>query len=318
MTRRVRGVFIGSDGLRAGWKFSIFVALALILITVLIPLAFRIVPRPKSQQQPTLATALAIEWVQAFGALLATALMARWIDRKPWGYFGLPFSSALRSSFWLGAASGFGLLALQLELMHIGGWFHFGSLAMHGVSILKYGVLWGLVFLATGLFEESFLRGYPQRVLTNGMRFWPAAVLLSVIFGAAHISNQGENRFGIFMVFVDGLVMSFSLWRTGNLWFAVGNHAAWDWAETFFFGTPNSGLRPSHALLSPSFSGPPLLSGGTAGPEGSVFVLLSEMLIVIFVAVLYPTRKYACTKPRRRTQMEQPEQSDATKNIAQF
>lgn len=302
----MRGIFIGPDGLRAGWKFSIFVALSLILIAVFMPLAFRIVPRPKPHQPPALPTALALEWVQACGALVATALMARWIDKKPWGYFGLPVAQALRSSFWLGAVSGFGVLALQLEIMQLGGWFHFGSLALHGISILKYGLLWGLVFVGTGLFEESFLRGYPQRVLTNGMGFWAAAMLLSAIFGAGHISNQGENWFGIFMVFIDGLVMSFSLWRTGNLWFAVGNHAAWDWAETFFFGTPNSGIRPSHALLAPSFSGPQLLSGGSAGPEGSLFVLVSELLIVIFVALWYPTRKYACTKPGRGTQMDQP------------
>jgi membrane protease YdiL (CAAX protease family) len=262
------------------------------IIVGLAQVAFRFVPRPGPRQQPDLPAALAIEVVQAVAVLLTTALMAKFIDKKPWRYFGLPIAKAFQSAFWVGALSGFATLALQLELMHFGGWFNFGALALHGGSILKYGFLWSLVFLLTGLFEESFLRGYPQRVLTNGMRFWPAAILLSAIFGAGHISNPGENYFGLVMVFIDGIVMSVSLWRTGNLWFAVGNHAAWDWAETFFFGTPNSGLRPSHALLSPSFSGPPLLSGGTDGPEGSVLVLVSEMLVVILVAVLYPRRRY--------------------------
>ena len=51
--------------------------------------------------------------------LVATAIMAKWIDRKPWGYFGIPISKAFRSSFWTGAAIGVGVLALQLETMHV-------------------------------------------------------------------------------------------------------------------------------------------------------------------------------------------------------
>ena len=79
---------------------------------------------------------------------------------------------------------------------------------------------------------------------------------------------------------------------TGNLWFAIGNHAAWDWGETFLFGTPNSGLRGQHVLMNPSFHGPTLLSGGTDGPEGSVLVLLSEGLIVVLVAIIYRRRRF--------------------------
>jgi membrane protease YdiL (CAAX protease family) len=78
------------------------------------------------------------------------------------------------------------------------------------------------------------------------------------------------------MVFIDGMLMCWCLWRTGNMWFGIGNHAAWDCAETFFFGTPDSGMKPLQALLSPSFHGPKLLSGGTAGPEGSILVLIPK------------------------------------------
>jgi len=55
------------------------------------------------------------------------------------------------------------------------------------------------------------------------------------------------------------------IWRTGDLWFAIGNHVAWDWGETFLFGTPNSGLHGQHALMNPFFHGPTLLTGGAVG-----------------------------------------------------
>ena len=131
----------------------------------------------------------------------------------------------------------------------------------------------------------------PHR-MPGSWSFWTSAVLFSIIFAATHLFNPGENKFGIVMVFVDGMAMCFSLWRTGDLWFAIGNHAAWDWGETFVFGTRDSGLRGHHALLNPSFHGPATFSGGTDGREGSVLALLSGALIVVLIAIIYRARKF--------------------------
>jgi membrane protease YdiL (CAAX protease family) len=225
--------------------------------------------------------------------------MARFIDRKPWGYFGMPLRNAFRSTFWIGAASGASVLALQLEIMRACGWFDYGAVQLYGSAILEYGLMWAVVFLLVGIGEEATLRGYVQRVATDGLSwlpgnwsFWASAVLFSILFGAAHLGNPGESKFGVAMIFIDGIVMCFSLWRTGDLWFAIGNHAAWDWGQTFLFGTPNSGLHGQRALMNPAFHGPALLAGGTDGPEGSVLVLLSEALIALLVALIYRKRRF--------------------------
>jgi membrane protease YdiL (CAAX protease family) len=235
--------------------------------------------------------------------LLATVIMAKLIDRKPWGYFGIPLRNAFRSTFWVGSAIGLGALALQLELMHLGGWFDFGTLQLHGAAILGYGAIWAVMFFFVGVTEEGLLRGYVQRVTTDGLcrlpggwSYWLSAVLFSLMFASGHLGNPGENKFGIVMVFIDGMAMCFSLWRTGDLWFAIGNHAAWDWGQTFLFGTPNSGMHASHVLMNPSFHGPLLLSGGSDGPEGSVLVLLSEALFIVLIAMVYRRRKYPLLK----------------------
>jgi membrane protease YdiL (CAAX protease family) len=67
-----------------------------------------------------------------------------------------------------------------------------------------------------------------------------------------------------------GLFFCLTLRRTGNLWFAVGFHAAWDWGETFFYSVPDSGMTSPGHLLSSTLHGPTWLSGGGVGPEGSV------------------------------------------------
>lgn len=134
------------------------------------------------------------------------------------------------------------------------------------------------------------------------------AWLFSILLAAGHLANPGEN--GIVMVFIDGMVMCFSLWRTGDLWFAIGNHAPWDWGESFLFGTPNSGTHIQHALMNPPFHGPTLLAGGSDGPEGSVLVSLSKAFIVVLVAIFYPTRRFPLI-----TDQEPLEMPDPTRNL---
>jgi len=290
--------FIGTQGLRAGWKVFLFF---LIFAGIAFCLHFigMLFPKPNLKKPLPPFVALANEFAMMFSMLLATFIMAKWIDRKPWGYFGIPWRNAFRSTFWVGAIVGLGALSLQLVLMHLGGWFDYGTIQLHGAAILKFAVIWGVMFLFVGVSEEGMLRGYVQRVGTDGLSklpgnwsFWTAAIIFSLIFGSGHLGNPGENKFGIVMVFIDGMAMCFSLWRTGDLWWAIGNHAAWDWGQTFLYGTPNSGLHFQGALMHPSFHGPLLLAGGTDGPEGSLLVLLSEAIFIISVAIIYRRRKY--------------------------
>ena len=69
--------------------------------------------------------------------------------------------------------------------------------------------------------------------------------------------------------------MCVALRQTGDLWLSVGMHAGLDWGESFFVGVQSSGHRPWQPVLSSSFQGPTWLTGGTAFPDGSIFMLLS-------------------------------------------
>ena len=64
-----------------------------------------------------------------------------------------------------------------------------------------------------------------------------------------------------------------------------GCHAGWDWAQSYFYGTSDSGLIIEGHLLSEHPTGPALWSGGTTGPEGSllIFVLLAIMSLVMWL-----------------------------------
>jgi membrane protease YdiL (CAAX protease family) len=79
-----------------------------------------------------------------------------------------------------------------------------------------------------------------------------------------------------------------TLRRTGNLWFAVGLHAAFDWGETFLFSVPDSGLVAPGHLLNSSFHGAAWLTGGTVGPEGSVMAFVVIGISAAIFAVAFP------------------------------
>jgi membrane protease YdiL (CAAX protease family) len=153
-----------------------------------------------------------------------------------------------------------------------------------------------VLFLLTGLFEEFLVRGYSQWVLGQAMNFWPAAAFLSLAFGYIHGDNPGESKIGLVAAGLIGFFLCLTLRRTGDLWWAVGFHMAWDWGESYLYSVPDSGmLLPGH-LINSSLHGPVWLTGGSTGPEGSylVFVVIGALWVLFDRA--YPEVKYGANR----------------------
>lgn len=269
-------LFFGSDGLRPGWGFAFYAFSFLILQRLFgdFLLAYDLGAHGRW-----------LMLLEEFGWVLAAAVPAvilSRIERRPWATYGLPTRLALGKQFWSGALWGFGGISLLiLALFGLNG-FTFGHLVLHGPRVLRYALFWAAMFLLVGLFEEFAFRGYSQITLARGIGFWPSAVALSIAFGLIHLTNGGEQWPGLLAAACIGLFFCLTLRRTGSLWFAVGFHAAWDWGETFFYSVPDSGMVASGHLLSSSIHGPPWLSGGSVGPEGSLlcFPVIAILWIV--------------------------------------
>jgi CAAX protease family protein len=120
----------------------------------------------------------------------------------------------------------------------------------------------------------------------EGSNFWQAAWVTCTLFGFIHTGNNGESWIGILAVGVIGFVFVVSVRVTGSAWWAIGCHAAWDWAETYFYGAADSGMQAQGHYLTTTPSGSAFWSGGADGPEGSVLVLgVMLLLLVVLVAV---------------------------------
>jgi membrane protease YdiL (CAAX protease family) len=278
-------IFVGRNGIRAGWRLLLFILITTIvgfLLGSVLPGAVRGVGRGSGPN-----VVLLQDGIGFLSLVVAGAVMAR-IESRSFAHYALPLQGALGVRFWFGILWGFAALSALLLAIRAGHGFSFGTVALHGRQLTGYAALWAMAFVFVGGFEEFLMRGYALYTLTTGMGFWPSAVLLSAIFGAGHLTNVGESWVGGLAAAFVGLFFSFTVRRTGDLWFAIGLHASWDYSESFLYSVPDSGATVKGHLLNSSFHGPAWLTGGSVGPEGSALVFLVIGVMFVIFHRLYP------------------------------
>ncbi len=301
-----QGFFFGQGGLKWGWAIVLFLltAGALIVAFLMSLVRLRMLHLAGDGHGMRPSTSAIAEAAQVAGVLLATALLA-WVERRRMGRYGLGSPAGRMGQAAAGGAWGLLLLSLLVGGLWKAGFLVFSAPLLHGADALRWGAVWLVPFVLVALFEETGFRGALQFTLTRGLAsvvggdrsaahrkalgFWTGAVLLAMLFGGLHLQNKGEAATGALSAGLIGLVFSFSLWRTGSLWWAVGFHALWDWAESFLYGVSDSGTVAVHRLFNVVPAGHALLSGGTVGPEGSLLVLPVIGIAALIVAWTLPS-----------------------------
>ncbi len=284
-----RSIFVGPHGLRPGWGCFFFLLLLFLYGEAVNTAARQLL---HGQKRPALlppGLMIPFELVEAAGVVFVTAIMAR-AERRPFTSFGLGGTASL-PRFLGGLGAGFAAISALVGLL-----WAFGLAAWSGPTLptgaaLRYGLAWGLGFLLTGIFEELLLRGYLLFTLARGIGFWWAALLLSAAFGLIHGTNPGETPVGLFAAAAVGLLFCLSIRYTGSLWWAIGFHAAWDWGESFFWGTSDSGMLVRGHLLNEHALGPRIWSGGATGPEGSLLVFPILLVSALCMFLWWGMRK---------------------------
>lgn len=276
-----RTLFWGSDGLRPGWGLGFYAIGFLLFQRLAVQLAWS-----HDFGDSGLWSRMLEELGDFLAAVIPAVILAR-VERRPWRAYGLPINQAFRWLFWIGTVWGFLAISLLIFSIYEAHGFLPGHIVLHGTRLLRFAGFWAVYFLLVGVFEDFWMRGYSLFTLARGIGFWPAAVVLSCAFGLIHLGNQGERWSGVILAGAIGLFFCLTLRRTGSLWFAIGFHSAWDWGETFFYSVPDSGMVSPGHLLSSSLRGPAWLTGGSVGPEGSVFCFLVIAVVWAVFAKVY-------------------------------
>lgn len=281
-------IFLNEQGLRAGWRMLVY---AVFSAGLGFAGEFLIQHFARPKRGSFVLSGWLIQEAFLFTVIFSAALIMARLEGRRGAEYGLPLEGAFGKRFWQGWLLGLLEISLLVGIIAAFGGYSYGALALSGAAFFRWGMQWAFFFVFVGLFEEFLFRGYTQFTLADAIGFWPAAILLSCSFGLVHLRNPGEGWVGAAGVVAIGLLFAFTLRRTGNLWLAVGWHASFDFGETFLYSVPNSGLAPRGHLSSASLHGAKWLTGGTVGPEGSVFSFLIIGALAILIHLLFPARK---------------------------
>ncbi|HEX6740691.1 MAG TPA: type II CAAX endopeptidase family protein [Sphingomicrobium sp.] len=271
MASAVGKFFLGPDRkLRPLWRAIIFAVLA---EYVLAPLLGYLIDNFLFPGQTDFSFAPGpIALSEAFTfviALLCTAIFAVY-ERRRVDSYGLAINRALGAPTWEGFAAGVVMAGAVALAMYLLGGMQVRGLAVSGTAIAGYGLAWLGASLAIGLAEEFYFRSYFLQTLWKAIGFWPASIVIALLFAALHyFFKQGENMWDVITLVSLSLMMCYSVLRTGSLWFAVGFHVAFDYMQFFVIGTPNGNEIPIGRLFDATFNGPAWLTGGVLGTEAS-------------------------------------------------
>src|SRR5580704_16839354 len=124
-TRRflLESIFLGPNGVRAGWRAALFVALFLLFVS-LGGSALRLLHLSGLVQQGLITPSVlgAQEGLAALCAIVAALIMAR-LEQRRFGDYGMPLRQALGKNFSLGAVWGIAAItALMLVIRAFGGY----------------------------------------------------------------------------------------------------------------------------------------------------------------------------------------------------
>jgi membrane protease YdiL (CAAX protease family) len=264
------GLFRDTGGVRPLWRVALFVVLTVVAVVGML-LAAAGVPLLRGLPPGTPVFFTMNEILLLIPVAGVTALMA-WLEGRRFTSYGLAGPRRL-PRLGQGSAAGVALLAVAVAALLLAGG---GHSAWGGLSLLAlpgWALAWAVASLLIAFTEEFAFRGYLLAVFLRRGRFWTGALLTSVIFGALHFSNSGEGLIGAADAGLAGFIMALAVRGTGSLWWSIGFHFGWDYAENFIAGTADSGQVCAGALLRTMPQGPAWLSGGATGPEGSVLAL---------------------------------------------
>ncbi|MDW8121394.1 MAG: CPBP family intramembrane glutamic endopeptidase [Armatimonadota bacterium] len=225
---------------------------------------------------------------QYAGILAAVVLFCRVVDRRPLVSLGLGTEKSFVQQSLLGLVFAVWQVAfIFLIIFLLGGrWEMTLEQTLTPLGLFGYAVF----FLFQGGIEELADRGYVLQALLTRYSPVTSVALSSCLFSGAHALNPGlfdsplTGSIGIVNLFLYGVFAAVSFLRFGTLWFAIVNHAAWNWILGNILGTAVSGLTLSERLVTFQFSGPDWVTGGPFGLEGSVACTLT---LVLATAVLY-------------------------------
>lgn len=229
---------------------------------------------------------------------LSMWLAARFLDRRPFGDFGLHLSGGWFLDLLFGMLLGAALMTFVFLAELALGWVSVtGSFETvePGAPFALAMLLPVGIFLCVGIYEEMLSRGYQIRNVAEGLNYpaigprtavLAALFLSSAFFGLLHVFNPNASLVSTANITLAGLMLGLGYVLTGELSIPIGLHITWNFFQGNVYGFPVSGLKPvSATFLSTEQNGPDLWTGGVFGPEAGLLGLSAMILGILLITL---------------------------------
>lgn len=282
MNPGLKKVFVNPElsQIRAGWRIGMLMLLFIgANFAVTNPLVKFLKTIPDFPVQPV-GTAVAYILLT-----VATWVMLRFVDKRPFRSVGLHFSAGWGKQLTQGVLFGSGMMSFIYVIEYASGLvvIEFRDLSLHQ-SLVIFANSIGL-YIAVGYGEELMFRGYLFQSFVEGTNKIVATLTISLFFALAHAGNPNVSVFGLINVGLAGIWLSIAYFKTRALWLPIGLHISWNFIQGFVYSYPVSGTSSVNEQIGKAIvTGPEWLTGGTFGPEGGA---LATLMLIIGTALIY-------------------------------
>jgi len=182
-----------------------------------------------------------------------------------------------------GLLAGFGYFIVITAILAVAGMYRIGEIDFNINRILEYFFL----YLAVAVGEELTFRGIVFRMIAERWNIVTALIVSSLLFGFMHIFQEDATVWSSVAIAIEaGLLLGAAYAVSGNLWFPIGIHWAWNFMEGTVFGFDVSGAPTTYKIIDPVINGPEIITGGGFGPEASILaVILGAGLSIWFLII---------------------------------
>ncbi|MBE0411833.1 MAG: CPBP family intramembrane metalloprotease [Anaerolineales bacterium] len=221
---------------------------------------------------------------------ISVYLARRFLDRRSFASLGLYINPQAVKDLGFGL----GLTALMMGLIFVAhlaaGWLTFDGFVWDFEpmsAVVLTSLLWLLIFLLVGWYEELLARGYWLQTLAEGLNNFWAVSISSVVFAVLHLGNPNASLTSALGLIAAGVFLAYAYLRTRSLWLPIGLHIGWNFFQGNVFGFPVSGIN-TYSLLEYTVTGDRAVTGGAFGPEAGL--ILFPVLLIGFGLVKWYTK----------------------------
>ncbi|MFH0882783.1 MAG: type II CAAX endopeptidase family protein [bacterium] len=231
-----------------------------------------------SEDQPLLTRFLASGLIILFSVALVHLVMRR----RGWTVYsnsGWHHGMANLRALGVGALAGFAMIAVTLAMLLLSRAGHFTSADGNTADYFR---MFFPIFISISLLaiaEEVIFRGHILAKLTSLTGAAWANIVLSILFTAAHLGNEGSSILILFNIFLGSMVIGLVRFTRWGVPAAGGFHAAWNVTQVLAGATVSGETLPVPAIRLVT-TGSGLMTGGAFGSEGSIWATLATTMML--------------------------------------